>query len=164
MSDAQTLEPLLETQTRQPRKPGRGSQLTKREISLCLQLAEAGKTGREIAQVLGVSDSTISRTLETWGDTRPLARRLLEARATQLAQTVVKTKNADVALRALGKLDVVREDQVSSGNQMVVVLGTGVQQLEPPVLTSALQPQGLSPSLSTPQLRLTVESEAIDVA
>lgn len=134
MSDTQTLEQPAELQAPAKRKVGRGSALNKREIALCLQLAEAGKPQNEIAQVLRCHESTVSRTLDTWGDTRPLARRLLEARATTLAQTVIKSKNADVALRALGKLDVVREDTVTGGNTMVVVLGSNAQQLEPPAL------------------------------
>jgi hypothetical protein len=90
------------------------------------------KKGVEIAEVIGCSQATVSRTLDAWVDTRPIARRLLEAGSIKLAQTVINTKNTETALKALGKLDVVREDKQEGGNQLVVMLGSGGGPLEPP--------------------------------
>jgi hypothetical protein len=109
--------------------------LTAKQIALVCQLSDAGKTGCEIAAILGCDDSTVSRTLQEFGDTREIARRKLEAGAMRLVQTVVETQDAGVALKALGKLDVVREDQAGAGNTVMIAIGQPGQQLAPPVIT-----------------------------
>jgi DNA-binding CsgD family transcriptional regulator len=140
-----------ETQTAEPKKIGRAAQLTHRKLALLLQLADEGKNTVEIAKVLGCSDSTVGRTLDKWADSRPIARRLLERKADKLARTVINTKNADVALRALGKLDVVREDQQHSASVTVMVGINGAP------LASPVPPQIIEVSPS-PQL-VTGETE-----
>ena len=46
------------------------------------------------------------------------------AAAVKLAQTVVDTDDAAVALKGLGKLDIVREDrEVNRGNRVTVIVG-----------------------------------------
>jgi DNA-binding MarR family transcriptional regulator len=109
-----------------------GKRLTQQQIGLILQLANAGRNQPQIAEQLGIDDSTVSRTLANFSDGRELARKRLEGGALRLAETVIRTKDAATALKALGKLDVVREDQASTGNQMMVMLGNAELPLSPP--------------------------------
>ena len=106
--------------------------LTTKQIALVIQLTDQGKTQVEISQLLGVADSTISRTLAEFGDTREIARKRLEAGALKLARTVANTKDAAVALKTLGKLDVVREDQAGAGTSVLIAIGQPGSALAPP--------------------------------
>lgn len=114
--------------------------LPQRKIARIIELADDGHTGKRIAEIVQCSEATVSRTLQTWADVRPLARRLLESRAVKLAETVVKTKDAGVALKALAKLDVVREDAAPGGNQVMVVLGATVDPLTGKALSPSVSP------------------------
>ena len=117
-------------------KEGKGKRLSMRAQSLMLQLADAGKAPTEIAQVLGVNCSTVTRGLDQLTDNRILARRILDANAPKLVKTIVDSKDAATALRTLQKLDVVREDQAQS-SQILIAIGQPGESLSPPVITLA---------------------------
>src|SRR5262245_36867905 len=88
-----------------------------------MRLLGKGYAQEQIASMVGCSQSTVSRVASTV-DGRPEARMILEAGAPQLAETVLSTKDGAVALKALGKLDVVREDASGGGNHnFVLVVG-----------------------------------------
>jgi hypothetical protein len=112
-----------------------GKRLSQQQIAIILMLSSSGQTEVDIARQVGCSQATVSRTLHQFGDGRELARKRLEGGALRLAETVVRTKDAGIALKALGKLDVVREDAQSGGNQMVVMLGSQDAPLSPPAIT-----------------------------
>ena len=112
-------------------RPSWARRLSQRKIAKILALADEQKNNSEIARIVRCDDETVARTLDQWADMRPLARRLLESRAAKLAETVAKTKDAGVALKALGKLDVVREDSAPAGAQTVIVIGATSDPLSP---------------------------------
>lgn len=124
----------------------KGKHLTQREIALALSMHGLDKPNSEIARVLGVHEATVGRLIDRFADSRDLARKRLEGGALKLAQTVVNTKDSTVALKALGKLDVVREDAAGAGNNVVVVMGNNDRPLDPPVID--VQTFAISPSLS----------------
>jgi ParB-like chromosome segregation protein Spo0J len=108
------------------------ARLTPSDRALIFRLAAKGNiTQAEIAKAVGCDPSTVTRTLQLL-DTRSEARTILESGAARLADTVVKTADAGIALKALGKLDVVREDTAPSGPQVMVVLGATIDPLQPP--------------------------------
>lgn len=132
-----------------------GKRLTQGQIAMILQLANANQTQLEIAQRVGCHPATVARTLDQFVDGRELARKRLENGALKLAATVVNTKDSAVALKALGKLDVVREDQASAGTNVLIAIGQPGQNapdavLSPPTITAL----ALSPA---PQMAVTVE-------
>lgn len=137
-----------EVETRSSRADGKGRRLTHREVSTILQLAEIGKNIPEIAQVVDCSVSTVHSTLEKYADNRSLARRKLEGGATKLVDTVLQTKDAATALRALGKLDVVRDEQDRGGTNIAIVIGQPGQALQPPSIqiASGTEIRPLSPT------------------
>jgi hypothetical protein len=101
------------------------ARLTPNDRALIFRLAAKGNvTQAEIAKAVGCDPSTVTRTLRLL-DTRKEARAILESGAARLADTVVKTDDAGIALKALGKLDVVREDRDGSGDQVgtIIVIG-----------------------------------------
>jgi hypothetical protein len=105
----------------------RAGKLAPEDRAMILRLAAKGNiTQAEIAKAIGCDQSTVSRVLALL-DTRKEARAILESGAARLADTVVKTDDAGIALKALGKLDVVREDREGSGAHIgpIVVLGSG---------------------------------------
>jgi ParB-like chromosome segregation protein Spo0J len=123
----------------------RGGSLSPDDRALILRLGAKGISQTEIAKVVGCHQATVSRTLALL-DTRTEARMILESGAAKLAQTVVDTDDAAIALKALGKVDVVRDDAHGGGNNNVVLLigqpGQPIPEgLEPPVID-------VTPSLS----------------
>lgn len=117
-------------------KPTRGyKHLSVKQIASIVRLSDEGHSQTVIANLVGCSQSTVSDTLIDFTDSREIARRRLEASALKLVETVAATKDSAVALKALGKLDVVREDQAQGGNQLVVLMGTPDQPLSPPPLS-----------------------------
>lgn len=50
----------------------------------------AGKSQMEIAQVVGCNQSTVSRTLAEWADSRGLARKYAEAKSLEMMKRFVK--------------------------------------------------------------------------
>lgn len=133
----QALAERSEVQTETIERVGTGRRLSKRQQALILSLHEQGKNCVEIGQAIGCAPSTVTRTLDAWVDTRPIARKLLEAGATKLVETVINAKDASTALKALGKLDVVREDQAQTGSQVVVMIGSQDSPIEPPIIEIA---------------------------
>jgi hypothetical protein len=133
-----------------------GKRLSTQQIAAILTLASAGKNNSEIARTVGCDDATVGYHLEKFGDARELARKRLEGGALKLAATVVNTKDAGIALKALGKLDVVREDSGGAGTNVLIAIGQPGQPLAPPALGDAL-----SPSVSPVIHSLTVDSEAV---
>lgn len=114
------------------------ARLTPSDRALIFRLAQKGNiTQVEIARAVGCDPATVSRTLRLL-DTRQEARMILESGAAKMADTVVNTKDAGIALKALAKVDVVREDSQAAGNtNFIVVVGQPGQtspQLEPPVI------------------------------
>jgi len=115
------------------------ARLTPSDRVLIIRLAQKGTlTQDEIARAVGCHKSTVCRVLQ-FIDTRPEARVILESGAAKMAETVVNTKDAGVALKALGKLDVVREDASGGvGNtNFIIVVGQPGAGLEPPALDAA---------------------------
>lgn len=115
----------------------RGGSLSPDDRALVLRLGAKGMPQTEIAKVVGCHQATVSRTLALI-DTRTEARMILESGAAKLAQTVVDTDDAAIALKALGKIDVVRED-ANGGSTQNFVLAIGQPgfvpaELEPPVI------------------------------
>jgi ParB-like chromosome segregation protein Spo0J len=108
--------------------------LTATDRALILRLAAKGNLSQEgIAKAVGCSQPTVSRVLALM-DTRKEARTILESGAVTLAQTVVDTNDAGIALKALGKLDVVREDRGDQTN-IAILMGTPEHPSEPPIIT-----------------------------
>jgi hypothetical protein len=116
----------------------RGGPLSPDDRALILRLGAKRMPQAEIAKVVGCHQATVSRTLALL-DTRKEARTILESGAAKMAQTVVDTDDAAIALKALGKLDVVREDTHAGGNtNFLLVVGQPGQptppELEPPFI------------------------------
>ena len=105
----------------------RGGPLSPDDRALILRLGAKGISQTQIAKVVGCHQATVSRTL---------------------AQTVVDTDDAAIALKALGKVDVVRADENAGGSSnFVLVVGQPGQSipegLEPPVVEiQAVCPDG----------------------
>jgi len=99
-----------------------------------LELAAAGKSQTEIASIVGCHQSTVSRTLAEWADSRGMARRYAEAKSLHMMKRFVAEASPAEILKMQQKLDVVRDDRLEhGGNQVVIVLGTQAQPLQPPV-------------------------------
>ncbi len=106
-------------------EPGRRSgRLKPEDRALILRLAAKGTvTQAEIARIVGCDPATVSRTLRLL-DTRQEARTILESGAARLAQTVVDTDDAAIALKTLGKLDVVRESDGRGDVRVALIVGS----------------------------------------
>lgn len=107
--------------------------LTHRDIALILKLAEAGKMGKEIAGVIGVSEATVSRTLTEWADTREIARRYLDRSALQVAERAAVESEPLAVLERIG----VVEGPKSQGPSVAVLIGGQSQPLSPPQIVIA---------------------------
>jgi IS30 family transposase len=106
-----------------PREPG--ERLRSEDEARILELAASGVTQLDIARAVGCHQSTVSRTIADYADTRGLARRFLETKAIDVAQGLVaaaKDRPAE-ALKLLGKLDVVRDDEHKSAVGVQVIIG-----------------------------------------
>jgi hypothetical protein len=116
-----------------------GGKLTAEDRSLILRLAAKGHlTQTQIATAVGCSQATVSRVLALL-DTRGEARTILESGAARLAQTIVETDDAGIALRALGKLDVVRDDRAEAGGpQFIVRYGVAPAPKWPPEIEASV--------------------------
>src|SRR5262245_57381227 len=125
------------------------ARLTPSDRALIFRLAAKGNcTQAEIAKAVGCDPSTVTRTLQLL-DTRSEARTILESGAARLADTVVRTTDAGIALKALGKLDVVREDGTPAGPQVMIVLGASVDPLSGRSLSPVAVPRDPRRSEST---------------
>jgi hypothetical protein len=96
-----------------PREPG--EKLRAADEAQILELHAAGHSQTDIARAVGCHQSTVSRTIADYDDSRPLARKYLDARAVDIAKRLVAEAPPAVALKLLGKLDVVRDDAVAGG-------------------------------------------------
>lgn len=108
------------------------AKLTYQDIALVLNLDAAGKTQTEIAAVVGVGQSQISRLLAEFGDTRGVAKQRLHASADQIAKSAMvasevaaKRGDGSVALELLDRMDVAPKKREGSnrGAQVVVMVG-----------------------------------------
>jgi hypothetical protein len=120
-----------------PREPG--ERLRPEDEARILELAAAGVTQMEIAAQIGCHQSTVSRTIAVYADTRGLARKFLEAKAIDVARDLVaaaKDRPAQ-ALKLLGKLDVVRDETVGGSDavQVNVIVGQPGQPAGPDPIT-----------------------------
>ena len=129
-----------------------GKRLTRLQITRILALSAAGMEGCAIAKEVGCDPSTVSRTLDQFVDGRELARKRLEGGAVRLAETVVRTKDAGVALKALGKLDVVRDDQATGNTNVLIAIGQPGQPSQP------LSPPDISVLALSPALTMAVRA------
>jgi hypothetical protein len=137
MSDLQEKASALLARIDGDQEAERSGRLSPGDRVMIFRLAAKGLSQDEIARIVGCSQPTVSRTLALI-DTRKEARMILESGSAKLAQTVVDTPDGKVALQALGKLDVVREDAHGGGNSSFVLVvgqpGLVPSELEPPVI------------------------------
>ena len=103
-----------------PREPG--GQLRPIDEAQILELSAEGKSQVEIAEVVGCHQSTVSRTLAEWSDSRGLARRYAEAKSLEMMQRFVKDASPADILKMQQKLDVIREDKPAAGGGGVTVI------------------------------------------
>jgi hypothetical protein len=97
-----------------PREPGEKLRAT--DEAKILELHGQGVTQTDIARAVGCHQSTVSRTLAEYDDSRPLARKYLEARALEMTKRLVTDAKPETILRVLAKLDVVRDDGDRGGS------------------------------------------------
>jgi Homeodomain-like domain-containing protein len=102
-----------------PREPG--EKLRPIDEATILEMAAAGKSQTEIAQIVGCNQSTVSRTLAEWADSRGLARKYAEAESLEMMQRFVKEASPADILKMQSKLDVVREDKEAAKNTGIVI-------------------------------------------
>ena len=113
------------------------ARLTRDEVALLLQLHKAGKTQVEIAQVLGIDQSNVSRWLSKLIDTSELAKHTLKNGANTLAERVIAKADVTEAVDVLERIGVIAPKQESSGSHgsvQVLILQAGQTQLSPPVI------------------------------
>jgi transposase-like protein len=116
-----------------PREPG--EKLRAADEARILDLSAQGVTQMEIAREIGCHQSTVSRTIADWTDTRGLARKLAEAKALDMTRRFVNEASPPELLKMLAKLDVVREDrEAHQKNGVVINIGMPGAPLEPPVM------------------------------
>jgi hypothetical protein len=109
-----------------------GGKLQPEDRALILRLAAKGNLSQEeIAKAVGCSQPTVSRVLALL-DTRKEARTILESGAARMATNVVDNGDPDLHLKALAKLDVVREDREGAGVNVgpIVIIGAPAQQFD----------------------------------
>ena len=87
-----------------------------------LDLAATGKSQTEIAGLVGCHQSTVSRTLADWADSRGLARKYAEAKSLEMMKRFVADASPAEILKMQAKLDVVREDRAIGGEPSFVVV------------------------------------------
>jgi len=104
-------------------------------IEQILQLSNDGKNQREIARALNIHQSSVSRTLSKYMGTLLSAKKTLESGARKLAETVVNTQDSSLALKALGRLNVVNDMPDQGGIQVIIGSPSNmVDGLAPPIL------------------------------
>ena len=146
---AEALQQLAPPPVTAETKHGRRSnaRLTYGDIVLALQLEAAGKEQREIAQILHVSQPHISRLLQTFRDTRPMAKAKLNHAAEHIADAAVTAVDvaaaagdAEPALELLDRLQVAARtrDVAPEATKIMIVVGQPTPAALPPALISAL--------------------------
>jgi hypothetical protein len=96
-----------------PREPG--EKLRAADEAKILELHAQGASQTDIARAVGCHQSTVSRTLAEYDDSRPLARKYLKSKALEMTKRLVTDAKPETILRVLAKLDVVRDDGDSVG-------------------------------------------------
>ena len=113
------------------------TRVSREKEAAILKLAAIGKTQTEIADAVGVSQPTVSRTLSEFADSREHAKAILNKSAARLAERVAEQANVAESLDVLERIDVIRakeRDSGAHGGVQVVVMMPGQAQLEPPVI------------------------------
>ena len=115
-------------------------------MSLTLQLHNQGKPQTEIAKIMGVTQSAVSRVLSKFPDTRKIARAMITASAVQMVHHTMKAAkiaadggDATPALEVLDRLDVLsakRSATPSTAGSRVVVIVGGVPGLSTPAVNA----------------------------
>ena len=121
-----------------PREPG--EKLQPIDEATILELSAAGKSQLEIAEVVGCHQSTVSRTLADWADTRGLARKYAEAKSLEMMKRFVAEAAPPEILKMQAKLDVIREDRQGGDTNVILAIGQPGKvppELEPPVMDVA---------------------------
>jgi hypothetical protein len=109
-----------------PREPG--ERLRPLEELKIVEMAQTGATQEQIAAMVKCDQSTVSRTVAKYQDTRPLARKRLESEALNMVERLVTDAKPETILKVLAKLDVVRDDgDVGGGGDTnnYLVIGSG---------------------------------------
>lgn len=119
----------------------KSARLKPEDRALILRLAAKGTlTQVEIAKAVGCDPATVCRTLKLL-DTRKEARTILESGAAKLAQTVVDTEDAAIALKTLGKLEVVADDHARASNSGITInIGMPGAPIALPVIEMSMVP------------------------
>ena len=100
-----------------------GEKLRPIEELRIIEMTRKGETQEAIAAAVKCDQSTVSRTVARYEDTRPLARKRLEAEALNMVERLVTDAKPETILRVMGKLDVVRDDdarRVSVTNAVMI--------------------------------------------
>lgn len=101
-------------------------QLTRAEDALIVHLAMEGKSQGEIAQRLNCHQSSVSRVLSLYQDTRELAKWKLHSAAKALADRVIADADVDQALEVLDRLEVApKRANTPQGLAVQVNIGVG---------------------------------------
>lgn len=100
---------------------GANKRLSAADHALIVRWADEGKTQTLIAQRLGVSQGRISQVLAEFRDSRPLARKRLEAGSLELAQRIVADADPDQAIDVLERLEVLPPKQAGGGGGITIV-------------------------------------------
>jgi len=117
-----------------PREPG--EKLRAVDEARLLEWHTAGQSQTDIARAIGCHQ-VHGRTLAEYSDSRPLARKYLEARALEMTKRLVEDPSPEAILKALGKLDVVREETAGGGTNIVIAVGQPGHSLESPRVSEA---------------------------
>lgn len=133
-------EKLLERMQLMPPRES-GEALRPIDEATILELTAVGKPQMEIAAVVGCHQSTVSRTIAEWADTRGLARKYAEAKAHDMMKRFCADASPAEFLKMLQKLDVVRDDREARGDGGVTInIGT----LPPPAIEVQVLPVSVS--------------------
>ena len=101
------------------------------ELAILKHSAE-GKTQTAIAHFLGLNQSTVSRVLSAYEDTRDLAKLKLNQASIDLAERAIKEADVDQALELLDRLDVAPKRQQQTGQTgITITLGMAQQVIGP---------------------------------
>ena len=115
------------------------AKLTRSDIGLVYKLHKDGLTQVQIAQLLGVNQSSVSRILSDWGDTKQAAQDYLASKALDVAARAVTESDP---LDLLERIDVVKgKGGDKSGSGLTIQIGIAMPDLSP-------APIDLRPALS----------------
>lgn len=121
-----------------------GEALRWQDKARIVALRNDGKTQEEIAAEIGCHQSTVSRTLAELDDSRPFARKVLEANAVQIVEDILANlKDASMGekVKLLAKLDVVRDEKAESASGVTVIVAMPGIEHPRPVMDLARLPE-----------------------